>query len=423
MTFAVALGIGSGVLFGFIPALQLARVDPQLALRAGVHGAGRSRTRNGLMGAQVALAVIVLTVAALFLRSFRETRDTDPGFRRDGVLLAAYDLSARNPDAAQSRAFAASLLPRLTTLPNVDAAAISTSVPLDLHGLPVRTFTVEGRARPDATPDQAVSNIVTPGYFKTLAIPFREGRDFADLADAAAPPQVIVNEAFVRRYLPGAEVIGRRLSSRDRSYTIVGVVRTTLYDSFGERPTPAIFFSYRDRPAATGEIHLHASRGVEQLAPDLRRVVHELDPSLVIYDVRTMDDHIEKNLFLRRIPARMFAVLGPLLLLLAAIGIYAVVSYSVARRTVEIGVRHALGATSRRVVIDVIADTLRVIGQGVLIGWLIAILIEIHVGGGVLALPIVLGVPALLFAVATIACWIPARRAAAADPVAALHHD
>jgi ABC-type antimicrobial peptide transport system permease subunit len=119
----------------------------------------------------------------------------------------------------------------------------------------------------------------------------------------------------------------------------------------------------------------------------------------------------------------MFAVLGPLLLLLAAIGIYAVVSYSVARRTVEIGVRHALGATSRRVVIDVIADTLRVIGQGVLIGWLIAILIEIHVGGGVLALPIVLGVPALLFAVATIACWIPARRAAAADPVAALHHD
>jgi predicted permease len=420
LLFAIALGVGCGLLFGLIPALQLARVDPQLALRTGIHSGGRSRTRNGLMATQVGLALIVLTAGALFLRSFRETRDIDPGFRRDGVLLAAYDLSGRNPDGSQSRAFATNLLERLTALPNVDAAAIATSVPLDIHGLPIRPFTVEGHSRSDAIKDQAVSNVVTPGYFATLGIPLREGHDFAALTDVSSPPEVIVNEAFVRRYLPGAEPIGRRLISRDRAFIIVGVARTTLYDSFGERPTPAMYFSYRDRPSPTGEIHVHARSGAESLAGDIRRAVREIDPGLVVYDVRTLDEHIEKNLFLRRIPARMFAVLGPLLLALAAIGIYAVVSYSIARRTVEIGIRHALGATTGRVVIEIVSDTLRAVGSGALIGWLISLLIEIHLAGGVLYVPIVLGVPALLFLVATIACWIPARRAAGADPVAAL---
>jgi macrolide transport system ATP-binding/permease protein len=423
LAFALALAVGCGLVFGLIPALQLARIDPLVALRTGVHAAGRSRTRNALMGTQVALALIVLTAAALFLRSFRETQSTDPGFRRDGVLLAGYDLTARNPDGDRSRSFAADLLARLTALPNVDAAAIATSVPLDIHGLPVRPFTLEGRARADAVPDQALSNVVTPGYFKTLGIPFRAGGDFASLRDAEAPPQVIVNDAFVRSYLGSAEPIGRRLVSRGKTYTIIGVVKTTLYDSFGERPTAAIYFSYRDRPAATGEIHLHATRGAESVSADIRRAVRELDPTLVVYDVRTLDEHIEKNLFLRRIPARMFAVLGPLLLLLAAIGIYAVVSYSVARRTVEIGVRHALGATATRVVLDIVSDTMRAIFWGAALGWLLSLLVEIHIARGVIYLPIVLGVPALLFTVAAIACWIPARRAAHGDPAAALRRD
>jgi ABC-type antimicrobial peptide transport system permease subunit len=268
-----------------------------------------------------------------------------------------------------------------------------------------------------------LNNVVTPGYFKTLGIPFREGHDFAALTDASSPAQVIVNEAFVRRYVAGTQALGRRLESRGKTYVIVGVVRTTISDSFGERPTPCIYFSYRDRPASTGEIHVHTAGGAEQLAPEIRRVVRELDPGLVVYDIRTLDEHIEKNLFLRRIPARMFVVLGPLLLLLAAIGIYAVVSYSISRRTVEIGVRHALGASAHRIVIEITRDTLRAIGSGALIGWIIALLVEIHAARGVIYLPIVLGVPAILFAVAVLACWIPARRAAGADPVRALRND
>ena len=168
---------------------------------------------------------------------------------------------------------------------------------------------------------------------------------------------------------------------------------------------------------------MRAGRSAELLAPDLRRAVRELDPKLVVYDVRTLDDHIEKNLFLRRIPARMFAVLGPLLLVLAAIGIYAVVSYSISRRTVEIGVRHALGAQQGRIIIEIISDTMRAIGWGALIGWLLSLLVEVHVARGVLSVPIVVGVPALLFTVAIIACWIPARRAASADPVVALRNE
>ena len=423
LAFAMGLGIASGFVFGLVPALQLARVDPQQAMRAGIQSAGRSRTRNALMSTQVALALIVLTAAALFFRSFRETRETDTGFRRDGVLLAAYDLSAKNPTAAQSLAFASSLVDRLSALPAVDAAAVALSVPLDIHGLPLRSFTIEGRARADAATDQSLNNVVTPGYFKTLGIPFRDGHDFAALNDVTSPPQVIVNEAFVQRYLGGAQAIGRRIESRGKSYAIVGVVRTTISDSFGERPTPVMYFSYRDRPASTGEIHVHSTRVADQVAPEIRRAVRELDPGLVVYDVRTLDDHIEKNLFLRRIPARMFVVLGPLLLILAAIGIYGVVSYSISRRVVEIGVRHALGASVNRIVIEITSDTLGAIGWGALVGWLVALIVEIHAARGVIYLPITVGVPAILFAVAIVACWIPARRAAKADPVVALRND
>lgn len=429
LTFASLLGIGCGIIFGIAPAVQLARVNPQLSFRTGSGATCRSGLRNAFMGMEVALALVVLVTAALFLKSFRETRDVDPGFRRDGVLLGAYDFTGRSVDSNASLDFARRLQDRLRAIPNVASAAIATSVPLDIHGLPSRAFTLEGRARGDANPERALTDSVTPGYFDVMRIPLIQGTDFASLRDATAPPQAIVNEEFVRRYIgsdrANAAAIGRHVETGGTQYSIVGVARNSLYDSFGEPPTPAIYFSYRDQPAGSGEIHLRVRKGNEkQLANDLRNAVREIDPAVPIYDVRTLNDHIEKNLVFRRIPARLFSILGPLLLILAAIGIFAGISYSVSHRTSEIGVRLALGATPRRVVAQIVSEAMGVIVMGAVVGWAISYAIAVtFVGTGAVELSVFTGVPALLLGVALLACWVSARRATLVEPVIALRHE
>jgi predicted permease len=425
LVFAMILGVACGLVFGAAPAVQLARVDPQVTFRAGSRTAGRSAMRHALMGIQVALALVVLIVAGLFYRSLNETRDTDPGFRREGVLLAAYDRTGRNASQTSGRAFAASLLEGLRALPAVEAAAIATSVPLDIHGLPSRAFTVEGRTRTSADADQALFNIVTPGYFQVMGIPVVAGVDFADLNDVAALPQAIVNEAFVLRYLENVEPLGRRIGAGGRTFAIAAVVRNSLYNAFGEPPAPIIYLSYRDSPRVAGEIHIRTRIGSETaVAPEVRRVVHELDAELPVFNVRTLTDHIETNLVFRRVPARLFVVLGPLLLILAAIGIYAVVAYTVSLRTAEIGVRLAIGATSQRLMAQFVGESLVVIGLGALVGWSIAFVAAlVFLPRASIDLPVFLGVPAILLLVATIACWLPARRASRVAPMVALREE
>jgi predicted permease len=425
LAFAMLLGAACGLIFSAAPAVHLARLDPQDGLRSSSNTPPRSRARKALMGAEVGLAMVVLIAAALFLESFHSARQTDPRFRPEGVLLAAYDLSGRNPDEASEREFAARLLEQLRSLPDVEAAAIATNVPVDLHGIPRRSFTVQGRVRTEPGQDRAISNTVTPGYFKVMGIPLLEGNDFAEMRDQAAPAQAIVNEEFVGRYLNGADAIGRRIKTRAGSFAIIGVARNSVYDAFGEPAQAAVYFSYRDLPASQGEIHLRTRSGNETaLTSEARAVLRDLDPMLPLYDVRTFSQHIERNLYLRRIPARMFAVLGPLLVGLAAIGIYAVVSYAVARRTREIGVRLAFGATSGRVVLQIIRENLGVIAWGAAIGWVLALVISVRaITKGPINLPVFIGVPAMLLGVATLACWIPARKASRIDPMTALRHE
>jgi ABC-type antimicrobial peptide transport system permease subunit len=186
-----------------------------------------------------------------------------------------------------------------------------------------------------------------------------------------------------------------------------------------------IYFSYRDKPSARGEIHVRTRPNSEStLGADLQRVVRDLDPSLPVYDIRTLTDHVEKNLFLRRIPARMFVVLGPLLLVLAAIGIYAVVAYSVSQRRTEIALRLALGATDGRVVAGIVGESLRVIGVGAAAGWMLALGVALHIGPDRVPMQLVfMGVPILLLIVATVACWLPAQRATRVSPMLALKQD
>ena len=419
--FALLLGAACGLVFGIAPALQLSRIDAQLTLRTGAGSPPRSRLRTVLMGIEVALASTVLIAGGLFLQSFLATQHEDPGFRREGVLLAGYDLSGRNLSDATVAQFAGTLLDRLQAVPGLDGAAIASSVPLDIHGLPSRIFTLEGRARDDDGDDEALTNTVTPGYFAVMDLPILAGRGFADLRDPAAPPQVVVNEEFVHRFGAGAALLGRRVTARGRQYTITGVVRNSLYNAFGEPPTPILYFSYRDRPFASGEIHLRVSRGAETaVAADLRRVVREIDPDLPVYDVRTLSDHIESNLIFRRIPARMFTVLGPLLLLLAASGIYASVAYAVSLRTMEIGLRLALGATTGRVIRQFVVEHLTVVAVGALAGWLLAFAVVVDLFSAPVDTLVFAGVPAVLLAAAAVAAWWPARRVSAIPPIIAL---
>jgi putative ABC transport system permease protein len=294
-------------------------------------------------------------------------------------------------------------------------------VPLDIHGLPSRTFALEGRAD-TGTPDQALSNTVTRGYLATMGIPLLAGTDLADLDDVTAPPQVVVNQAFVARFSSDREVLGRRLRSRDVTHVIVGVARTTTSDAFGEPPTPLVLYNYRDRPLAAAEMHVRARPGTElAIAAAIRQTIARLDPALPVFDVRTLPEHIARNLVLRRVPARMFLVLGPLLLLLAAIGVYAVVDYGVSQRTREIALRLALGASTSAVIRRIVFETLAVIGLGAGAATLFAVAIDQHlVRGGTRDVPVLIGVPVLLLLVATLAAWLPARRAARVDPARVL---
>ena len=431
LMFAIALGIGCGILTGAVPALQVSRLGPLVAFRGGSHSVGRSVIRNTLMGTEVALALVILIIAGLFLRSFADTRTTDTGFQRHGVLLAAYDLNGRplgTDRSASARIFTTRLLARLNSVASIEAAAISTSVPLDIHGLPSRSFSVDGPPRSDGTLDEALTNTVTPGYFAAMKIPLVAGADFAPLDDTAAPAQAVVNEEFVRQYLDGVRpefALGRRLQNRATTFAIVGVARNSLYDAFGEPATPIIYLSYRDRPALTGEIHVRPRSGSESsVVSDIRRAMRELDPDLPLFNVRTLDDHVETNLVFRRVPARLFAILGPLLLALAASGIYAVVSYAVSLRSKEVGVRMALGATAQRVLRGFLAENLAVVSAGAVAGWLLTFVVALDVVGvETIDIGVFAGVPLLLLVVAGVACWIPARRATLVEPMVVLRED
>ena len=435
LAFASALGVLAGLVIGVPPALHLSRINPQAALRAGNAAAGRSTMRDVLLALEVAIAIVALVVSAMFLKSFNDTRTTDPGFRREGVLLATYDLRGRNRaiEPAAAVDFSARLLDRLLAVPGIESAALATSVPLDIHGMPSRSFAIDGRARPDGSPDEALTNTVTRGYFATMGIPRLAGDDFADLRNTSAGPQAIVNETFVRLFVSGWSrgssdpgiALGRRITTAGREYRIVGVVRDSLYASFGETPKPFIYLSWRDRPSAMAEMHVRARRGPEKaLTAEVRRIVRDLNPTLPIYNVRTLTEHVDTNLVFRKIPARMFSVLGPMLLVLVGIGIYAVVAYAVAQRRKEIGTRVALGASSGQVIVSLLGDTMRVVLLGLAAGSVVALMIDPAVLDGRPAeIGLMAGVVMLFLVAATVASWLPARKASRMDPIVVLKEE
>jgi predicted permease len=429
--FSVLLGIACGLLFGLAPALQLTRADVNPALKVGGREAGaapRHRLRDLLVAAEVAIALIVLVLAGLFLKSFRNAHTADPGFDTRGVLLSSFDLAAKGYDQKAARAFVRELLPRLQATSGVAAATVGTFVPLDVRGLPKTPFALEGQAASAGRPEVALFGYVAPGYFQTLGIPLVDGSDFVDLNNETRPAEVIVNEAFARRYWPGISPLGRKLIVKDSTYEVVGVARDCQCVSLSAKPAPLLYFSLRDRFSFNLTLQVRTRGDPLAFAPEVRRVVRGLDANLPLRDVSTLTQSIEESLVVIRIPALILSTLGPLALLLAAIGIYSVLSYSVAQRTHEIGVRLALGASPRNVVALIVRQGIAVVATGLVVGLGTVYLASFYLSRILVKVPpgdptIFLTIPALLLAIAWLACWLPARRATKVDPIVALRSE
>jgi hypothetical protein len=277
-------------------------------------------------------------------------------------------------------------------------------VPLDIHGMPSRSFVLEGSAPTDGGTNRALMNIVTPEYFRTMGIRMLAGSDFAEMSRPPDRPEVIVNEAFIDRYMDGNEPVGRGIETSDRDAVIVGVVADSVYNRFDEPGTPIMCRSFATTPRAWAHLHVRTRPGVEiRLGQDIGIIVREIEPALPLFDLRTMAQHVDTNLFITRIPARMFTV---------------------ARRTREIGIRLALGAERRAVVAQIVMQTMSVVLFGAMAGWMMAFVPQIHLAPGQpLDRLAFFGVPVLLLTVAAVASWLPARRAARIDPMESLRDE
>lgn len=425
--FTSTLGLVCGVIFGLAPALQLARSDILGALRGG-RGAvtGRSLVRDALVGLEVCTALVVLVLAGLFFKSFQNALAARPGFDADSVMLVSLDLGGRGYNAKTGQAFLDDLLQRLAALPQIEHAAAANYVPLDLHGPATGVISIDGQP---FDPNRKILYYgITPGYFATMGIPL-DGADLARPTSAGRPLDAVIGDEMARRYWPGENPIGRRFEVDGSTFLIAGIARTPKLEKINESPRPAAWVALRRQFVSTPTLYVRVREGdPASVLPSIRATVRQLDPELAVLDARPLRQHLENNLFLQRMPARLLAVLGPLALVLAAIGLYAVLSYAVAQRTREIGVRLTLGATPASIQALVLWQSLRVVLVAVALGLAIAMAIGWLLRDALVGVPlgdplIYLGCPALVVAVAALASWLPARRATRVDPMTALRSE
>jgi predicted permease len=438
LLFALLLSLTTGVSFGLLPALRASGTCPIEALRGRGGDAFRRRgiaLRDALVIAQVAGSLVMLIGAGLFLRSLSRAQAIDPGFDPERALVFSLDLAAQGYEAPRGAAFYAALQERLAATPGVVSASFATHLPLALGG-ERRGFRAVGYEPGPGEDMEVHSSFVGANYFQTMRSALARGRGFSAQDAPGTRPVVIVNQAFVRRYWPGRDGLGERLvlpwatgdEFEDVTMEVIGVARDGKYASLGEEPTPFIFYPHRQlyRPEMAVVVRSHGDPA--SLVPEIRRQVATLDPTLPVYDVKTLVAHLGTALFPARAAATLLGLTGALALLLAAIGLYGVLSYAVALRTREIGVRVALGAQRADVVALVVGRGLRLAGTGVAIGLALALgvtrLLSFLLYGISPLDPLTFAtIPALLLSVALFAAWDPARRALRIDPATCLREE
>ncbi len=441
--FTLALSLLTGVIFGLAPALQSSRTDLLPSLKDESHQAVQSRRsfslRNLLVIAQVALSLVLLIGAGLFLRSLGEIQGAHPGFDAEKVLTASLKVNLLRYTRQQGREFYRQVIDRIESLPGVESASLARITPISGGGR-MTDFIIEGQdeqevnRRRNAGEDnlQRVStNIVNAKYFQTMGISLLRGRDFTAQDDENAPAVVIINEYFASRYLAGQDPLGKRLrfgGPRNPWREIVAVASNSKYRTMSEDPTPFVYQPLAQNHETGMTLHVRTTGDPLNVAGAVRREVNSIEKNLPLTDLQPLAALIGSSLYPARMGAVLVGVFGLLALLLAAVGLYGVISYAVSQRTREIGVRMALGARARDVLRLVLREAMTLVVIGMAIGWGLAaalsrLISSFLFGIGAMDAVTFAAIPILLAMVALLASYLPARRATKVDPMVALRCD
>jgi putative ABC transport system permease protein len=430
----VAAGIttATAFIFGLMPALHgsaWSLVDALKESAGSITSAPRSvRLRKALVAAQVALSLVLLISSALFIRTLVAAQTLDPGFSARSGLLATIDLVPAGYDEARGRAFYRDLLPRVRELPGVDAATLMQRMPLGFGGNSSLVVSVEGYTPAPKEEMLVYYSRVGPEYLRTLGIGLVAGRDFTDRDTADAPQVAILNETMARRYFEGRSPIGGRVKIGTKTVEVVAVARDGKYWNITETPRPFIYLPLDQWYRPDVVLAARSSAPPGSLLPALQSAVRSLDANIPLFDIRTIEEHLEIAVFVQRMIASMLGAFGALALVLATVGLYAVIAAIAAQRTPEIGMRMALGARTVDIVRLILGQAAGMVGAGVAAGLLVAagatrLFKSLLVGVGATDVLSFASTTALLLIVALIASYLPARRAASIDPLRALRNE
>jgi predicted permease len=445
LAFTAGVCVFAALVAGLVPALQVGRLNLSSRLnaggRSGTASRGRNRLRSVLVSSEVALAFVAMVGAGLFARGFQTTMHIDPGFDPDHVLLSQFYLNTNGYTLAQRKEFCRRLAERMQSAPGVTDVAYSDGVPLGFEPSWWEELKIEGYA---PRPNENMSifrNVISPGYLPLMHIPIVEGRNFteADNEDDKSPAVMIVNEAFVRRFFAGRDPIGTRIHGWGSWFRVVGVAKDSKYHYLGESAPAYFYVPFRQmfREDMNLAFYVRTRGEPDSVLSTLRAQTRDLDPNVTAFDEAPLKEFIGASLYPQKVAASLMTVLGSIALLLAAVGLYSVMAYSVAQRTQEIGLRMALGAQPGHVLRMVIGQGLMLTAGGLIAGAVLAVGLARAVASvsftnsamgssaNLLASgannPLVyLAAAVFLCAVATLASWLPARRAATIDPMNAL---
>jgi len=435
MIFTALLSLLTGVLFGLVPALRASKPDLVPVLKnetvpvvGGQRGWFRWVTlRQVLVVGQVALSLIALIAAGLFLRSLQQIQEINPGFDTTHVLAARLNLGREGYTEEQGFQFHDRLLERAASLPGVTSVAIAQNLPF--QGGIARSVLLEGSEASEQDRTLVQVNVISPGYLQTVGIPVLEGRDFTAQDTANTPLVVVVNETMAQKFLPKGSAVGRRFRFfGDRAdTTIIGMARNAKYNGLVEQPQPFIYQPMRQAYSPAVNLLVRTRGDATQLAPATRALIGQLDPRLSILRLQTLGEQVELVLAPNRVIVTLLAVFGILALLLAAVGLYGVASYSVTQRTREIGIRMALGAPRTSVMRMVLSQAIVLVAAGVFAGLAVAALLAQSIRGLLVGVqptdPITFVLTAaVLVCIAVLASYFPARRAMRIDPLVALRY-